>query len=59
MITWLGCLPLTPLISFTWEPSKGSHTLPRWRAAGEAGGLPTRPFTSSSGAQLCRCLDSP
>jgi PAS domain S-box-containing protein len=26
----------------TWEPSKGSHTLPRWCAAGEAGGLPTR-----------------
>jgi PAS domain S-box-containing protein len=27
---------------FTWEPSKGSQTLPRWCAAGEAGGLPTR-----------------
>ena len=26
-----------------WEPSKGSQTLPRWCAAGEAGGLPTRP----------------
>jgi PAS domain S-box-containing protein len=26
----------------TWEPSKGSQTLPRWCAAGEAGGLPTR-----------------
>ena len=26
----------------TWEPSKGSQTLPRWSAAGEAGGLPTR-----------------
>jgi len=25
-----------------WEPSKGSHTLPRWSAAGKAGGLPTR-----------------
>jgi tRNA threonylcarbamoyladenosine biosynthesis protein TsaB len=27
---------------FSWEPSKGSQTLPRWCAAGEAGGLPTR-----------------
>jgi len=27
---------------FTWEPSKGSQTLPRWCAAGKAGGLPTR-----------------
>jgi dihydropteroate synthase len=26
----------------SWEPSKGSQTLPRWSAAGEAGGLPTR-----------------
>jgi predicted dehydrogenase len=26
----------------TWEPSKGSQTLPRWSAAGKAGGLPTR-----------------
>ena len=30
---------------FTWEPSKGSQTLPRWCAAGEAGGLPTRTTT--------------
>jgi hypothetical protein len=29
---------------FTWEPSKGSQTLPRRFAAGEAGGLPTRHF---------------
>jgi hydrogenase nickel incorporation protein HypB len=27
---------------FTWELSQGSQTLPRWSAAGEAGGLPTR-----------------
>jgi len=26
----------------TWEPSKGSHSLPRWSAGGEAAGLPTR-----------------
>jgi len=26
----------------TWEPSKGSQTLPRWCAAGKAGGFPTR-----------------
>jgi ACR3 family arsenite transporter len=26
---------------FTWEPSKGSQALPRWCAAGKAGGLPT------------------
>jgi type IV pilus assembly protein PilQ len=32
--------------SFTWAPSKGSHTLPRWSAAGKAGGLPTRPTRS-------------
>jgi protein ImuB len=25
-----------------WEPWEGSQTLPRWSAAGEAGGLPTR-----------------
>ena len=29
---------------FTWEPSKGSQTLPRRCAAGKAGGLPTRQF---------------
>jgi exopolyphosphatase/guanosine-5'-triphosphate,3'-diphosphate pyrophosphatase len=29
-------------IGLTWEPSEGSQTLPRWYAAGEAGGLPTR-----------------
>jgi len=29
---------------FRWEPSKGSQTLPRWCAAGGAGGLPTRRF---------------
>ena len=31
--------------TLTWEPSKGSHALPRWFAtpsAGKAGGLPTR-----------------
>jgi hypothetical protein len=28
--------------AITWEPSKGSQTLPRWFAAGTAGGLPTR-----------------
>jgi len=26
----------------SWEPSEGSQTLPRWSAAGGAGGLPTR-----------------
>jgi dihydropteroate synthase len=29
----------------TWEPWEGSQTLPRWSAAGEAGGLPTRLLT--------------
>jgi DNA modification methylase len=29
-------------IDLTWEPSKGSQTLPRGSAAGEAGRLPTR-----------------
>ena len=29
-------------IGLTWEPSKGSHPLPRRYAADEAGGLPTR-----------------
>jgi hypothetical protein len=28
--------------SLKWEPWKGSHTLPRWCAAGTAGRLPTR-----------------
>jgi hypothetical protein len=28
--------------SQSWEPWEGSHTLPRWCAAGGAGGLPTR-----------------
>ena len=28
--------------SQSWEPWEGSHALPRWCAAGEAGGLPTR-----------------
>jgi phospholipid transport system substrate-binding protein len=27
---------------FTWEPSRGSQTLPRWYAAGQAAGLATR-----------------
>jgi len=27
---------------FRWEPSEGSQTLPRWCAAGRAGGLPTQ-----------------
>src|SRR6478735_7072951 len=27
---------------FTWEPSKGSQTLPRWYAASKARRLPTR-----------------
>ena len=31
----------------TWEPSEGSHTLPRGSAAGKAGGLPTRPAESA------------
>jgi succinyl-CoA synthetase alpha subunit len=31
----------------SWEPSEGSQTLPRWSAAGKAGGLPTRD------SQLC------
>ena len=30
------------LFSLVWEPSEGSHTLPRWCAAGTAGRLPTR-----------------
>ena len=30
------------LATLIWEPWKGSHALPRWCAAGEAGGLPTR-----------------
>jgi hypothetical protein len=42
----LGGLPgaqaVQPLLEFRWEPSEGSQTLPRWSAAGEAGGLPTR-----------------
>jgi indolepyruvate ferredoxin oxidoreductase alpha subunit len=33
----------------TWEPSKGSQTLPRWSAAGEGGGLPTRLGIITSG----------
>ena len=33
---------------FRWEPSKGSQTLPRWCAAGEAGRLPTRQFHSTT-----------
>ena len=36
---------------FTGEPSEGSQTLPRWcatRRAGEAGGLPTREFHSTT-----------
>jgi chemosensory pili system protein ChpA (sensor histidine kinase/response regulator) len=41
MRTTLGELG-TDLTTSTWEPSKGSHPLPRWSAAGEAGGLPTR-----------------
>ena len=28
--------------TLTWEPWEGSQSLPRWCAAGEAGGLPTR-----------------
>jgi chemosensory pili system protein ChpA (sensor histidine kinase/response regulator) len=30
------------LTTSTWEPSKGSRALPRWSAAGGAGGLPVR-----------------
>jgi CubicO group peptidase (beta-lactamase class C family) len=33
---------LPSLAALIWEPWKGSHALPRWCAAGEAGGLPTR-----------------
>jgi PAS domain S-box-containing protein len=29
-------------LDLIWEPATGSHTLPRWCAAGGAGGLPTR-----------------
>jgi hypothetical protein len=38
---WLF-VALCMIFEFTWEPSKGSQTLPRGSAAGEAGGLPTR-----------------
>jgi glycerol-3-phosphate acyltransferase PlsY len=43
--TGKGALPVvlaTQLFDPIWEPWKGSHALPRWFAAGEAGGLPTR-----------------
>ena len=35
--------------ALVWEPSKGSHTLPRWCAAGGAGGLPTRLAAGAGG----------
>ncbi len=41
-LAWL----LAPALALTWEPWEGSHTLPRWCAAGEAGGLPMRPAGS-------------
>jgi ACR3 family arsenite transporter len=34
---------------FRWEPSEGSQTLPRWCAAGRAGGLPTRVLPQRAG----------
>ena len=41
----------------TWEPSEGSHTLPRWCAAGAAGGLPTRStWEPSEGSHTLRPL---
>jgi glycerol-3-phosphate acyltransferase PlsY len=40
-----GALPVVlaaQIFDPIWEPWKGSHALPRWFSAGEAGGLPTR-----------------
>jgi protein-tyrosine-phosphatase len=37
---------------FTWEPSKGSQTLPRWYAAGRAGGLPTQLLPHAGGPDM-------
>jgi thiol-disulfide isomerase/thioredoxin len=37
-------------VLLTWEPWEGSHALPRWCAAGGAGGLPTRLAVAPAGA---------
>ena len=34
--------PAPHAITLRWEPSEGSHALPRWYAASEARRLPTR-----------------
>ncbi len=47
----LVCI-LAPAL-LTWEPWEGSHALPRSCAAGEAGGLPTRP-AGDEGAREAR-----
>ena len=42
-----------PMPDLTWEPWEGSQTLPRWCAAGGAGGLPTRLSDASEGSSRC------
>jgi hypothetical protein len=48
---------LRPSNDLTWEPSKGSHALPRRYAAGEAGGLPTRLAPYAFGDVIARAVD--
>jgi hypothetical protein len=48
---------LHPPNDLTWEPSKGSHALPRRYAAGEAGGLPTRLAPYAFGDAIARTVN--